>query len=65
MVTLGTTDCLLCGVTWSGCPEPTRHLHTHTGPADAIKIEPSLALAAEAAGGVQAVVSLAAGFCWR
>lgn len=37
----------------------------HTGPADAIKIVPSLALAAEAAGGVQAVVSLPTGLCWR
>lgn len=36
----------------------------HAGPADAIKIEASLALAAEAAGGVQAVVSLPTGLRW-
>lgn len=37
----------------------------HTGPADAIKIVAGLALAAEAARGVQAVVSLPTGLRWR
>lgn len=36
----------------------------HTGPADAIKIVPGLALAAEAARGVQTVVSLPTGLGW-
>lgn len=39
-------------------------IDVHTGPADAIKIVSRLALAAEAARGVQAVVSLSTGFRW-
>lgn len=63
MVTIGATDCPLCGVTWPGPLEPERHSHTHTGPADAIKIVASLALAAETARGVQTVVALPTGLC--
>lgn len=39
-------------------------IDVHTSPADAIKIVPSLALAAETARGVQAVVSFPTGLRW-